>query len=30
MEALVRYTWRRNIRELQIVAERAVILSLGS
>jgi formate hydrogenlyase transcriptional activator len=30
MEALVRYDWPGNIRELQNVIERAVILSLGS
>ena len=30
MEALVRYPWRGNIRELQNVVERAVILSPGS
>jgi formate hydrogenlyase transcriptional activator len=30
MEALVRYPWPGNIRELQNVIERAVILSPGS
>jgi transcriptional regulator with GAF, ATPase, and Fis domain len=30
MDALVRYPWPGNIREMQNVIERAVILSLGS
>jgi DNA-binding NtrC family response regulator len=30
MEALVHYPWPGNIRELQNIIERAVILSLGS
>src|SRR5258708_4783978 len=30
MDALVRYTWPGNIRELENVIERAVILSSGS